>query len=150
MKYIRLYEEFQMGDLNFMPPEEIQDLFMQECKKQTPDINLIRVIVENGLVDVNAKYNYERSPLHYAVDRNNIALAEYLISVGADVNAKDGWGKSPLHWAVQEDDITMVKLLISAGADVNAKNDYGRSPLDYAISRGNEETQALLKQHGAL
>lgn len=42
MKWIKLFEEFQMGDLNFMSPEEIQKLFMQECGKQTPDLNLIR------------------------------------------------------------------------------------------------------------
>lgn len=38
MKWIKLFEEFQLGDLDSMSPEEIQDLFLEECSKQTPDI----------------------------------------------------------------------------------------------------------------
>ncbi len=150
MKWIKLFEEFQLGDLNFMSPEEIQELFMQECKKQTPDINLIRVILDNGLVDVNAKGYLGRSPLHWAVDWNNIALAECLISAGADVNSEDDWGSSPLHLAVRENKLEIANLLISAGADVNAKDDNGKSPLYRAVLRGYVEMEALLKKHGAV
>lgn len=31
MKWIKLFEEFQLGDLDSMSPEEIQDLFFKEC-----------------------------------------------------------------------------------------------------------------------
>ena len=150
MKWIKLYEEFQLGDLNFMSPEEIQELFFEECEKQTPDINLIRVIVENGLVDVNAKDKYGQSPLRFAVGRDNIALAELLISAGADVNAKSNIGTSPLHYAADRNNVILAKYLISAGADVNAKDKWGSSPLFWAAYRGNKEMQALLKKHGAV
>ena len=115
MKWIKLFEEFQLGDLNFMPPEEIQDLFMEECEKQNPDINLIRVIVENGLVDVNAKY-YGISPLHSAIRGDNVEIANMLISAGAKVNAKDDWGNSPLLWAVRRGYVEMQALLKKHGA----------------------------------
>ena len=105
-----------MGDLNLMSPEEIQDLFFEECEKQTPDINLIRVILDNGLVDVNAKDKYSRSPLYMAVGRNNIALAEYLISAGANVNAKTKSYATPLAWAVRKDNVEMQALLKKHGA----------------------------------
>lgn len=125
MKWIKLFEEFQLGDLDSMSPEEIQDLFLEECSKQTPDINLIRVIVENGLVDINAKHKDKRLPLNYAVGWNNVELTKLLIKAGADVNAaKEGDGNSPLHWAAMNDNIAIAKLLIKAGADVNAKNGY--------------------------
>ena len=150
MKWIKLYEEFQLGDLNFMSPKEIQYLFIQECGKKTPDLNLIRVIVENGLVGVNAKGNWGITPLHRAVRGGNVALAEYLISVGADVNAEGFKDRSPLYWAVQKDNVALAEYLISAGAKVDAKDDEGRSPLYYAISKGHKEMQALLKQHGAV
>ena len=149
MKYIKLYEDFQLGDLNFMSPEEIQKFFMKECEKKTPDLNLIRVILDNGLVDVNAKWD-GKTPLHVAVRGGNIALAEYLISAGADVNTKDRYGDSPLHYATYRDNEEIAKLLISAGADVNAKNDIGMSPLEVAVYRDNVEMQSLLKQHGAV
>lgn len=65
-----------------MSPEEIQDLFFKECEKRNPDINLIRVIVENGLVDVNAKY-YGISPLHSAVRGDNKEMQDLLKKHGA-------------------------------------------------------------------
>jgi ankyrin repeat protein len=147
MRYIKLYEDFQLGDLNVMSPEEIQKLFKQECWKKNPDINLIRVIVENGLVDVNVKDRYDLLPLHLAAEKNNVGLAELLISAGADVNIKDYDGRLPLHWAAYRDNIALAKLLISAGADVDSKDNGGKSPFAYAYS---EEMKALLKKHGAL
>ncbi len=149
MRYIKLYEEFQIGDLNFMSPEEIQELFMRECGKETPDINLIRVILDNGLVDVNVKGNYDNSALHWAAYKNIIALANLLISAGADVNAKNNIGMSPLHYAVRENKLEIAKLLISAGADVNAETDNGNTPLYWAFCWDNKEMQDLLIEHGA-
>ena len=150
MRYIKLYEDFQMGDLNFMSPEEIQWLFFEECWKETPDINLIRVILDNGLVDVNAKDRYDYSPLHWAVGRDNIALAKYLISAGADVNAKTKNGKPLLHSAIDSKNIVLVEYLISAGADVNIKDNGGVSPLVWAVFRNNKQIEDLLKKHGAV
>ena len=147
MKWIKLFEEFQMGDLNFMSPEEIQDLFFEECEKRTPDLELIKVILDNGLVDVNAKWD-GKTPLHVAVRGGNIALAEYLISAGADVNTKNRYGDSPLHEAVERNNIDLVEYLISAGADVNAKNKDGDTPLHFAIGRNNIAIVKLLISAG--
>ena len=116
MRYIKLYEDFQMGDLNFMSPEEIQDLFFEECEKRTPDLELIKVILDNGLVDVNSENKDGRSPLTLAVLMGNIALAEYLISAGADVNAKNNDGESPLSLATLWDKVEMKSLLKKHGA----------------------------------
>ena len=123
MKWIKLFEEFQMGDLNFMSPEEIQKLFMDECKKKTPDINLIRVIVENGLVDVNGTFDYGRFPLACVVRWNNVNNVDL---------------------------VDLVELFISAGADVNAKDVDGESPLAEAVREGYVGMQDLLKKHGAI
>ena len=117
MKYIRLFEDFQLGDLNFMSPEEIQKLFFKECKKQIPDLELIKVILDNGLVDVNIKDYEGWSPLHNVVYRNNIDLAELLIFAGADVNAVDDYyGESPLRVAVRRGNKEMQALLQKHGA----------------------------------
>ena len=74
MKYIRLFEDFQLGDLNFMSPEEIEKLFFRECEKSTPDLELIMVIIENGLVDVDAKDRDGETPLHRAKSEEMEAL----------------------------------------------------------------------------
>ena len=146
MKYIRLFEDFQLGDLNFMSPEEIKELFFEECRKDNPDLELIRVIVENGLMDVGAKDKWGHTPLHMA---KNIELAKLLITSGADVDAKNEYSSTPLHWAVYGNNIAIAKLLITSGADVNAKGEYGSTPLHWAVSRDNIEIAKLLIDSGA-
>ena len=116
MKWIRLFEEFQLGDLNFMSPNEIQELFMRECGKETPDLNLIRVIVENGLVDVDARGFMGMTPLHYVIRNGNVSIAKCLISAGADVNAKDNDGRSRLYEATLFCHKEMKNLLKQHGA----------------------------------
>jgi len=113
MKYIRLFEDFQLGDLNFMSPKEIKELFFEECIKATPDLELIRVIIENGLVDVDAKNKWNNTPLHEAVLRDNIAIAKLLINSGANVNAKTKYGNTPLDLAKSQE---MKALLREHGA----------------------------------
>ena len=59
------------------------------------NLNKIKRLIEAG-ADVNAKDVYGRSPLHYAVQENNVAITKLLLSVGAKVDAKDDDGSSPL------------------------------------------------------
>jgi len=74
--------------------------------------------------EVNAKGNSGRSPLHYAVWRNQnnadaIPIAEILIAAGADVNARDSSGQTPLKWigtGKQEHYAKMAALLRQHGA----------------------------------
>ena len=128
MKWIKLYEEFQLGDLNSMSPEEIQDLFFEECKKQTPDINLIKNILDNGLLDVNAKNKNGQTPLDWVVRQENVDITKLLIKAGADVNAKSDFDSVPLFWPVMQNNIEIANLLIKAGADLNAR-DKDNAPL---------------------
>ena len=111
MRYIKLYEDFRLGDF-----EEIQKLFFKECRKEIPNSVLIKVILDNGLADVNAKDDLGEFPLHWAVRWNNITFAKLLISAGADVNAKDDFGHSPLHVAVSMGLKEMQALLKKHGA----------------------------------
>ena len=97
MKWIKLYEEFQLGDLNIMSPHEIITLFFGECGKETPNLELIKVILDNGLMDINDK-EMGKSLLHWGVFFDNIAIVELLIEMGADVNAVDDYGQTVLYY----------------------------------------------------
>ena len=97
MKWIKLYEEFQMGDLNIMSPREIITLFFGECGKQIPNLELIKVILDNGLMDIHGK-EMGNSLLLWGVFFDNIAIVELLIEMGADVNALDDYGQTVLHY----------------------------------------------------
>lgn len=102
-------KKFYIGDLNTMSPEEIYDIFFWECNKKTPDLELIKVILDNRLVDINPKNKYNITPLHFAVDKNSKETAKLLISAGADVNAETGWGKTPLDYARTQEMKTLLK-----------------------------------------
>ena len=146
MKYIRLYEEFQMGDLNFMSPEEIQELFIAEFHKKTPNVELIKVLLENGLVDVNVPaFWMNRTPLHRACEKNSLELAKLLILHGADLNPKDSNQITPLHFLADDNFLELAELLLKSGADVNSKEMWSDTPLKWAKS---DEMRNLLIKYG--
>ena len=133
MKYLKLFETFsgKIGDFNLMSQDEIEKLFLDECDKENPDFKLIRTILENGLVDVNAKDDIGWTGLHCACMNFSLDLVKLLIEAGADVNAQTNEGDVPLLVAINHNSNRISKVLIEAGADVNIKNNYGHSPSDY-------------------
>ncbi len=72
-----------------------------------------------GEVDVNARDSNGRTPLHYAAELNDPALATFFIAMGADVNAVDKAGETPLAVCVEKDSIKAAKVLASSGADIH-------------------------------
>jgi len=112
MKYIRLFEDFQLGDLNVMSPEQIEGIFFDECGKGHPNLELIKVILENRLVDVNKVILHDRTALHLSISRsNNPNLVKLLIEMGADVNLKDFAGRTPLEYAMIIENPILIDLL---------------------------------------
>jgi len=116
-------------------------LFWAACSGQT---NVAKFLIDNN-ADVNAK-GRGQSPLHQAVQKNAIELAELLVLNGAIVDAKDGRGNTPLHGASHRD---VAAVLIAKGADVNAKNRFGTTPLHNAASEGRMGVGELLIEKGA-
>jgi ankyrin repeat protein len=69
------------------------------------------------------------TPLHRAVERENITIVNILIVWGADPNARDEFGFTPLHYAVGMKNYDMVRLLLENNAVVDAKSNSQRTPL---------------------
>jgi cytohesin len=59
------------------------------------DIKLVEKHLSGGS-NVNAKDDYEWTPLHKAIWDGHMKVAELLITNGADVNAQNRWGRTPL------------------------------------------------------
>ena len=95
----------------------------------------VRVLLVAG-VDVNAKGNFNRTPLHVASFYGHASIVKMLIRAGADVNAKDNNNWTPLFWASRHGRTSVVKMLICVGADVNAKDDVGWMSLHVASVHG--------------
>jgi ankyrin repeat protein len=85
------------------------------------------------------------TPLEYAVQSKQRAVAEYLISKGANVNPTDYSQGGPILFpAILSGDMNMIKLLVDKGADINAT-----SALTTAIIMDNIEAVKLFLEHGA-
>jgi ankyrin repeat protein len=121
------------------------DLFLA-CKKG--DIEGIKVLIANG-ADVNAKGDYNLTPLHEACTNKNIDVARILIEKGADVNAMDRYGRAVLYSACGIGDIDMVKLLIEKGADVNKQNQHGESAILFSCNHDDTAIVQCLIDNGA-
>jgi len=100
-------------------------------------------------IDVNERDIYGKTPLHKAVEKNNINLIKYLILNKADLNAQDKEGKTPLHYAAIYCGGEMTALLCANGADMNIKDYQDNVPLVTAINWNNKEMAILLIENGA-
>ncbi len=85
--------------------------------------------------------------LGWAVFKNDLEQARFLISKKADVNHIDKLGYTPLEWAASVDygDSAMVELLLRSGAKTQPKTKEGLTALDLASKHGYTRHKAILQ-----
>ena len=66
---------------------------------QRGDVAKVRHLLASDTTLANAKGAHNKTPLHWAAEKNYPELAELLLSAGADINAEVSWGMTPLQWA---------------------------------------------------
>lgn len=76
-----------------------------------------------------------RTPIFYAILRNNPKILHRLIDAGADINAQDNMGDTPILFAMRwtcrgmrKDN--MIRILVERGADLTIKNEFGETVID--------------------
>src|SRR5689334_25369214 len=81
------------------------------------DRDAVRALLKQG-ADVGAAHGDGMTPLHWAADRGDAAMAEMLIYAGANVAAVTRIGHyTPLHLASRAGSAPVVAALLKAGAD---------------------------------
>jgi ankyrin repeat protein len=107
---------------------------------KNPQLKQLLQSTPNQYVLLTHNDQWGNTPLHQAVQDNNVALIKKLLSQQADPNAKNNYGDTALHTALYvaphyPNTITEVlKLLIQAKADPTLLDSSGRNSLEIALN----------------
>jgi ankyrin repeat protein len=83
---------------------------------QRGDVAKVRQLLASDTTLVNAKGVHNKTPLHWAAEKNYPELAELLVTAGADINAEVSWGMTPLQWAANMGSRDVADILLAHGA----------------------------------
>ena len=101
------------------------------------NMEIIRMLVEEGKADINAKSSYGITPLIAAASAGQAQTVTYLVKNGADATATDDLGKTATSYAASYDDPDALDDLISMErSTVNMPDNNGNTPLIYAVQKG--------------
>lgn len=110
---------------------------------------VVNFLVEQPLVQVEARNTAGESPLMLAALKGRLPLARRLIERKAEVN-KPGW--TPLHYAATNPEpvsLELVRLLLEHHAYIDAESPNKTTPLMMAARYGTPEVVKLLLEEGA-
>jgi len=72
-----------------------------------------------GEVDINAVDPDGRSPIFYAIEKKDIDLVNFFLSLGANPNVVDNEGQTPLGLCIKNNDPKIAEILAANGADIH-------------------------------
>ena len=80
------------------------------------DAAKIRQLLASDTTLANTKGAFNKTPLHWAAEKNYPEIAELLIAAGADINTEVSWGMTPLQWAANMGSREVAQILLEHGA----------------------------------
>ena len=81
----------------------------------------VRALLERK-ADVNVAQIDGSTALHWAIQANDVDMAELLLSAGARVSVANRFGATPMFLATTNGNAAMIELLLKAGADRQCRN----------------------------
>ncbi|CAB0031871.1 unnamed protein product [Trichogramma brassicae] len=132
------------------------------CRSDDDDDNMAKLFFEicdkkHQMVQVDARDNDGRTPLHVSIRNGNINLMKFLLTRGANPNLANENGFTTLHIACQRkyDDVDLLKMLFEAAdkfnkpLQVDARDKSDCTPLHLALNCGHEQIAEWLLRKGA-
>ncbi|XP_065336263.1 ankyrin-3-like [Cloeon dipterum] len=108
------------------------------------DDGIIRWILEQGDIDLNAKNDFGDTPLLLACKKMFWRVAELLLTSNVEVNVSNKKGKTAMHYAAKKGNVFLVKLMHGKGADFTLTDNKGLNTLHSAT--GNFEVFLFLHE----
>jgi ankyrin repeat protein len=115
---------------------------------KSDDTAAVRTLIAQK-ADVNAAAPDSSTPLHWAVEKNNLEITNLLIDAGAKVNATTRYNITPMSLACTNGNAAIIERLLKAGVDANSKSEDGETALMTASLNGNVAAIKMLLAHGA-
>ena len=117
---------------------------------KTGDRSGVEAALASG-ASVNARDDYDLTPLMLAAIYGHANVAALLLDRGANLSAgSGGLLQSPITLAAQNGNVDVAKLLLARGADVNSRDATDATPLHWVALRGQKKVALLLLAHGAI
>ncbi|XP_024540811.1 uncharacterized protein LOC112349868 [Selaginella moellendorffii] len=114
---------------------------------------LLQALGANGMNPNSSPINrHGMVPLHYALGKGNVALAELLLQRGAEISQADHTGATPLHFAARSGSVDALELIFArlpVPRDVNSASRSGLTALHYAAWNGRIAAMKWLLARGA-
>src|SRR5262249_49104444 len=110
-KSVSLQEYANMSEVCYLvDPEEMLKA------AERGDAARVRQLLAADSTLVHAKGAHDKTPLHWAAEKNHGEVAELLVAAGADINAEVTWGMTPLAWAANMGSREVADVLLGHGA----------------------------------
>ena len=128
------------------------------CAVKNSKPAVVRCLLNQRVVDIEAEDQFGLTPFHMACKSNNIDIMEILHDYGASIERKMKQGFTPLVWACINGQAKVAELLLKRGADINAKwiqvyTEAGKKvelgPVGLAKAYRHEDIARLVERFGA-
>eukprot|EP00971_Amphidinium_carterae_P099105 1959657-Amphidinium_carterae.1 len=77
------------------------------------------------------------TPVHFAAQRGQIRVLEWLYLHGALITCRDCYGFTPLHWAAHNNHVLVAQHLLVRGVGWESEDALGRTAMSVAALRGH-------------
>lgn len=111
------------------------------------DLKKVTSLLASACFNIDARNNWNRTPLECAIWQQHTPTVQMLITAGANVQEQNSFGNTPLHWAAQYGHIDILRKLIAAGALPFTCNSMGETAIDFAHNNGHTQAEQLLKNY---
>jgi len=127
-----------------------RDMTLLLWAAQHGKITLVKVMLANRKIDVNARDKKARTPLFWAAGNGHSEVVKLLLA-HSDIKVnviRNDYGQAPLSCAAMNGHSEVVKLLLAhSDIEVNMKDSLGQTPLLMAAENGHSEVVKLLLAH---